>query len=120
MTLNELIAKYNELATAAGLATRKGFENKAKAEAAIAALTKTTKKASGAALRVRKASAVHQPGPRGFKVGPVWIASIKSGKGVAMKPANRPKLIEHATSVGVSVTDDLTHAEIVALIAKAI
>ena len=119
-TMNELITKYNGLATAAGVATRKGFENKAKAEAAIAELSKTTKKASGATLRVRKAGAVHNKGPRGFKYGPVWLQSIKSGKGVALKPANLPKLNETATSYNVSITADLTQAEIAALVAKAI
>ena len=120
LTLTQLIAKYNELATAAGVATRKGFESKAKAEAAIAALSKTTKKASGATLRVRKAGAVREKGPRGFKFGPVWLASIAAGKGVALKPANIAKVLETAQAKGVTVTKDLTQLEIVALIAKAI
>jgi|SRR5579859_3614509 len=123
LTLTQLIAKYNELATAAGVATRKGFESKAKAEAAIAALSKTTTKtakASGATLRVRKAAAVREKGPRGFKFGPVWLASIAAGKGVALKPANIKKVLETAEAKGVTVTKDLTQAEIVALIAKAI
>ncbi len=117
-TLNELITQYNTLATAAGVATRKGFESKAKAEAAIATLTKTTKKASGATLRVRKAGAVHEKGPRGFKYGPVWLTSIRNSKGVALKPSNLPKLREHAASAGVASTG--TSEEIVALLAKAI
>src|SRR5271154_3233853 len=119
-TLNELISQYNTAAVAAGQATRKSFENKAAAEAAIATLTKTTTKTSGATLRVRKAGAVRQKGPRGFKFGPVWLASITSGKGVALKPANIAKVLETAQAKGVTVTKDLTQLEIVALIAKAI
>jgi hypothetical protein len=121
-TLNDLISQYNALATAAGLATRRSFESKAKAEAAIAALSKTTKPkiASGATLRVRKAGAVREKGPRGFKFGPVWLASIKSGKGVALKPTNIKKVLETAEAKGVTVSKDLTQAAIVALIAKAI
>ena len=116
-TLNELVAKYNELATAKGLATRKSFDNKAKAEAAIAAL-KPAKK--GAALRVRKAGAVHQKGPRGFTFGPVWLASIKAGEGVALKAVNLPKLLETAKAFGVSVTADLDQTEVAKLVAKAV
>lgn len=116
-TLNELITSYNSLATAAGLPTRKGFESKAKAEAAIASLK--PKKSKSASLKIRKAGAVHEKGPRGFKFGPVWIASIVAGKGIALKAANLPKLKDTATTYGVNVTSDLTQDEIASAIAKA-
>lgn len=121
MTLNDLIAKYNTLAAAAGLPTRKGFDNKAKAEAAIASLT-----GKGAKLKVAKAAKtakvvkVHEKGPRGFKFGPVWLQSIRDGAGVALKPANLPKLRETAQAYGVTLTKDLNQAEMAAAIARAI
>ena len=117
-TLTALIATYNELALAAGKPTRKSFDSKAKAEAAIAALKPAAK---GAALKVRKArtpAAIREKGPRGFKFGPVWLASISEGKGVALKPQNLPKLKDTAQHYGLEVTDDLNQAEIVALVAK--
>jgi hypothetical protein len=116
MTLNELIAKYNELAQAAGKPPRKSFDSKAKAEAAIAAL-----QPKGSNLKVKKARAtapVREAGPRGFKFGPVWLASIVAGAGIALKPQNLPKLIETAKFKGVKVTKDLSQAEIAAAVAK--
>lgn len=119
-TLTALIAKYNELATAAGRATRKGFDNKTKALEAIASLEALLKpKASkGAALKVRKATSVRTKGPRGFKFGPVWMRSIAEGKGIALKPQNLPKLLETATFKDVTVSADLSQPEIAAAIAK--
>ena len=123
MTLNDLIAKYNTLAIAAGLPTRKGFDNKAKAEAAIASLTG---KGKGAKLKVAKAAKtakvvkIREKGPRGFKFGPVWLQSIRDGAGVALKPANLPKLRETAQAYSVTLTKDLNQAEMAAAIAKVI
>lgn len=123
MTLKDLIAKYNTLATAAGLPTRKGFDNKAKAEAAIASLIG---KGAGAKLKVAKAAKtakvvkVNEKGPRGFRFGPVWLQSIRDGVGVALKPANLPKLRETAQVYGVTLTEDLSQAEMAAAIAKVI
>lgn len=118
VTLATLIAQYNELATAAGLPTRKGFDNKAAAEAAIAALT-PKKGAKLKIAKVRKAAEVRAKGPRGFKFGPKWIASIVEGKGIALKPANLPKLLDTAAFKNVEVTPDLTQAEIASMVAKA-
>jgi hypothetical protein len=77
---------------------------------------------AGAALKVKKARAtsatIHEKGPRGFKFGPVWLKSIAEGKGVALKPANFPKLKDHAAAAGIEVTADLTQAEIATAIAK--
>jgi hypothetical protein len=117
MTLNDLIAKYNELAAAQGLPTRKGFDNKAKAEAAVAQLQLGAKVKIA---KVKRAVRQHEKGPRGFKFGPVWMSSIRLGRGVAMKPQNMPKLIETARHFGVKVTKDLNQAEVTAAIAKAI
>ena len=117
-TLTDLINTYNTLAGAAGLPTRKGFDNKAKAEAAIAALAPAPKAAT---LRVRKAGAVRAKGPRGFKVdSPAWLRSIADRKGIALSPSNLPKLLDTASVKGVSVSADMPQAEIVALVAAAI
>lgn len=115
-----MIAKYNELAIAAGKPTRKGFDSKLKAAAAIAALQLTSNK--GAKVKIAKAKRevkVHEAGPRGFIFGPVWVQSVRDGKGVALKPQNLPKLRLHAQKVGAEVTEDLSQAEIAALVAKA-
>ena len=123
MTLNDMITEYNTLATAAGLPTRAGFDNKAKAEAAIAALSS---KSNGAKLKVAKAAKtakvvkINEKGPRGFKFGPVWLQSIRAGVGVALKPANLPKLRETAQAYGVTLTEDLNQVEIAAAIARVI
>lgn len=119
-TLTALIAKYNELATAAGRATRKGFDNKTKALEAIAALEAVLKSKTrkGATLKVRKATSVRAKGPRGFKFGPVWMRSIAEGKGIALKPQNLPKLLETATFKGVAVGANLSQPDIAAAIAK--
>lgn len=122
MTLNELIAKYNALAASVGMPTRKGFDNKSKAEASLNTILEIVKAKSGegAKLKIRKAAQVHQKGPRGFKFGPIWMRSISEGKGVALKPQNMPKLLETATFKGIQVTPDLSQAEVAAAIAKAL
>jgi len=120
LTLTTLIAKYNELATSLGRPVRKGFDNKSKALEAISELESLLqpKESAGATLKVRKASAVRTKGPRGFKFGPVWMRSIREGKGIALKPQNMPKLMETASFVGVKVSDDLSQPEIAAVIAR--
>lgn len=109
-TMNDLVSAYNTLATSLGMPTRKGFDNKAKAEAAIKSLKR---KSSGGALRVRKAGAVRKAGPRGFRFGPVWIASIKSGDGIAYSPRNLPKLRQMGEAYGID--GSLTATDQVAL-----
>jgi hypothetical protein len=115
-TLKELVAEYNTLASAAGKPTRKGFDSKALAEAAIMAL----RPKASATIKVRKATAVREKGPRGFKFGPVWMQSIRDGKGVALKPQNMPKLLDTAAFMGVNVRNDQPQAEIAMAIAKVI
>ena len=100
-TMNDLVSEYNTLATELGRPARKGFDNKAKAEAALKALKALKRKSSGGALRVRKAGAVRSAGPRGFRFGPVWIASIKSGDGIAYSPRNFPKLRQMGEAYGI-------------------
>jgi hypothetical protein len=122
LTLAALVAQYNELATAAGKPTRKSFDSKALAQAAIKSLTPKKARKTGAEIKVRAArtpAAPHAAGPRGFKFGPVWVKSIVEGKGVALKVANLPKLLDTAKAKGVEVTEDLTQAEIAAAVAKA-
>lgn len=130
-TLNEMIALHNELAAKVGVPARKGFDNKTKASAAVDALkakvavmeaeaaqqaeTKVTRTS-----RVRGEIKVHERGPRGFKFGPVWVASVVAGRGVALMRQNLPKLSEHAQMVGVQVTPDLNQAEIAVMIAKTV
>ena len=117
MTLSQLIAKYNEVATQVGKPTRKSFDSKAKAEAAIKSITPKVSK--GASLKIKKVVATREKGPRGFKFGPKWMQSIMTGKGIALQAQNLPKLKDTATYKGISITDDLTQAEIAAMIAKA-
>lgn len=100
-TMNDLVSSYNALATQLGLPTRKGFDNKAKAAAALKALKSQARKSSGAARRVRKAGAVRTAGPRGFRFGPVWIASVKSLSGIALAPCNFPKLRQMGDAYGI-------------------
>ncbi len=119
-TLADLVAEFNTLATAAGEKTRKSFENKTVAEAAIKALKKTAGKSKGGAIKIRKAGATRNPGPGGFKFGPVWLESITAGKGIAMSVANLPKLLATAAHYEVEVTSDLTQEEIAKSVAKAI
>jgi hypothetical protein len=117
-TLAKLVATYNVLALAAGKPERKSFDNKTVAELAIKSLT--PKKSTGAALKIRKAAQTREAGPRGFQFGPVWIKSIVDGAGIALKVSNLPKLLATAASKGIEVTKDLTQAEIVAMVAKAV
>lgn len=118
-TLAQLIASYNELATAAGKPTRKGFDNKAAAEAAIKAIKKDARKAGGQ-VKVRAAAKARVAGPRGFSFGPVWMESIKAGAGIALQAANMPKLLATAEKYGVEITADLTQDEVAKMVAKAI
>ena len=124
MTMSQLVAKYNELAAKVGKPARKGFDNKTAAEGAIGALTLMLKSESkGAKLKIAKAKrsvTVHEKGPRGFKFGPVWMESIRTGKGVALKPQNMPKLMETAQHFSVDLTPDLDQREIAAAIAQTI
>lgn len=138
MTLSALIAFYNTLAIAAGAPVRKSFESKAKAQAAIKALQEQVKttleapaaKPAGAAKApkaatlkikaVRKAAKVREAGPRGFKFGAVWTESVKAGVGVALKPANMPKLEAMAMELKVTVKDGADQAELAAAIAQAL
>jgi len=175
-TLTEMLNTYNTLAQAAGKPTRKSFDNKAKAEAAIASLqtadpvvgtliettettvnttVKTTVETSTetavnhvaphvpeievqsvevqteghvasestetapASIRVRKAAAIRTHGPRGFKVNShAWMKSILARKGIALVPANFPKLLDTAAAHNVEVTEDMNASEIVASIAS--
>lgn len=101
-TMNDLVSEYNTLAAELGRPARKGFDNKAKAEAAIKDLMSLKPKSSAGTIRVRKAGAARNAGPRGFRFGPVWIASIKSGSGIAYAPRNFPKLQMMGEAYGIS------------------
>src|SRR5579859_2205679 len=46
---------------------------------------------------------VHRAGPRGFRYGAVFLKSVAEGKGVAVRPANLPKLLSLAKATGVQV-----------------
>lgn len=61
-------------------------------------------KTSKVKVHARKGSRggkVNMPGPRGYRLGAVWLKSIAEGKGAALKPANLPKLIATAQVRGV-------------------
>lgn len=132
MTLSALIAQYNTLAIAVGAPVRKSFDNKAKAQAALEVLqaqaaavpaAKPAKAPKAATLKikaVRKAAKVREAGPRGFKFGAVWTESVKAGVGVALKPANMPKLEAMAMELKVTVKDGADQAELAAAIAQAL
>lgn len=64
----------------------------------------------------RKTSTVNE-GPRGFRFGPVWIASVQAGEGVALLPTNVNKLMKHAEAVGVKVREGAAPEQIVKQIA---
>lgn len=118
-TVAELVAKAIELSGKSEETVRAVIlANKARSFSKIETLF--GKKTKAASVKIRKAGAVHAAGPKGFKFGPVWVASVVAGAGVALKPANLPKLVDHATHLGVEVTPDLTQVEIASAIAKAI
>lgn len=120
-TLAELISTYNQMALAQGLATRKSFDNKAKAEAAIAAIMPAPAPEVVKVRRPRQPAPVRLEGPRGFRTNsPAWVRSIMAGKGVAFIAPTLPKLIATAKVHGVNVPEGATQAEIGALIANAL
>jgi hypothetical protein len=87
--------------------------DRAKANAILRAAKKVDGKLRG--------SAVKTPGPRGYRIGPVWLKSIVEGKGIALHPSNLPKLLCTAAAKGVDLPNTtLTQPEIVAVIAKAV
>jgi hypothetical protein len=73
------------------------------------------------APREPKDPVIRNKGPRGFRVdSPAWLASIMACKGIALSAANMPKLLDTAAVHNVEITDDLTQAEIVEKISKAL
>ena len=70
------------------------------AEAETEAPKGRTIKAKG--QRARRTATVVTAGPRGFRFGEVWNASVKAGEGVALAPANINKLYAHADSLGIA------------------
>lgn len=119
----ELLAKAKELGVNDEAQARKIIkDNKVrsfkKLGEIIAKMATAGEKKSGAAKRVRKSTGIiHSEGPRGFKMGPVWLASIKSLKGIALSPSNLPKLKKTAESKGID-TEGKTQEELAAAIAK--
>ena len=91
---------------------------------AVVKAAKKQAKASGATLKIAKvkverAIVPRNKGPRGFRVdSPAWLKSITDGKGIALVPANLPKLMDTAEVKGAAVSADMTQAEIVQAIAK--
>jgi len=77
---------------------------------------------NGGQLRVAKyrSKVVHNEGKRGFQFGPKWLASVKSGSGIAVHPSNMPKLLKTAEKFNVKVPAAGTQVEIAAAIAKAL
>ena len=77
---------------------------------------------TGGQLRVAKfrSKVVHAEGKRGFQFGPKWLASVKSGAGIAVHPSNMPKLLKTAEKYNVSVPAKATQVEIAAAVAKAL
>lgn len=73
------------------------------------------------APREAKDPVIRNKGPRGFRVdSPAWLASIMACKGIALSAANMPKVLDTAAVNNVEVSDDLTQAEIVEKISKAL
>lgn len=110
LTLSAMIANYNTLATKAGLPTRKSFDNKAKAAAAIAEVTKLTKAAKTKVSNTEN----------GFRFGPVWQESIIAGSGVALREVNRPKLEAAVKHFNVTVPENASIDQLAAAIANVI
>jgi hypothetical protein len=116
--VGELVAKAIELGMEEDAAKKLIKDKAIRSYSKLTTMIEESKKPKN--IKVRKAAVLRQEGPRGFKVGPVWIASIKAGKGVALKPSNLPKLKKTAEEYKVTVKDDATHEEIVAAIAAAL
>ena len=86
---------------------------------ALAEATKFAQKApvaTGKATKVGKV-AIQQEGPRGFRFGPVWMKAIRECSGIAIKPANAPKLFGTAAHFGITPNPDETLRELCARIA---
>jgi hypothetical protein len=87
--------------------------DRAKANAVIRAAKKVQGKLHG--------SSVNSPGPRGFRLGAVWLKSIVEGKGPAIAAANLPKLVATAAAKGIPIPSrQLTQKELAEHIAKAL
>lgn len=85
------------------------------------AVKRMAKTAKADSTSTPKEAAIRNKGPRGFRVdSPAWMASIQSGKGIALSPANLPKLLDTAAVHNVEISEDLTQAEIVEKISKAL
>lgn len=86
--LVEQQAAVVEAATAAGLKAKRGRKAKNPADVKVV-----------------------EAGPRGFRFGEVWNASVKSGAGVALHPANFNKLVAQAKAAGFEVAEVAFSAE---------
>lgn len=111
--VGELAAEHAQraepAAPAAPAAPAKSSKPKAEAE------EKPTKKFARQG-RTKRTTAIAE-GPRGFRFGPVWTASVQAGEGVALLDVNKNKLLKHAESLGIT---SFTAADESAKIAKAI
>ena len=74
---------------------------------------------TGATVRVKSTSTSTpvEAGPRGFRFGDVWNASVKAGTGIAVSEANRNKLIAQAVSLAVDHDAAIPSKDLAALVA---
>lgn len=54
----------------------------------------------------------------GFRFGPVWLASVKNGKGIAAKPQNFPKLIETARLQNIEIPSNIDQIQLLGLLSS--
>lgn len=70
------------------------------------------------AMKTTKSVKAFVPSHRFTFNGKGWMASIKEGSGIALKPANREKLVAHAISLKVGAPSDLKKLKQETLLAK--
>ena len=136
LSTSAITQMYNEIAAKIGMNTVKRFADKSTAiKRALAAATAAEEAAKAEAKRLKaeaKAAGTSEPkaprepkpqtirnkGPRGFRVdSPAWVKSIMECKGIALLPANLPKLLDTAEVHGVDHTGK-TSAEIAKMISE--
>lgn len=73
-------------------------------------------------LRRKQGVKITAAGPRGFRLGPVWLKSIAEVKGAALKSANLPKLLATADVKGVTVPrgKNVSQRDVVEALSKAL
>lgn len=129
MTNEENVVKVDEKSTNAEVVTTEVLQEEPKVEEVVEEVKaseqveepKVEEKPKVAKKeKVAKEITPVQPGPRGFRFGPTWNASVKSGAGIALMEVNRNKLIAQAVALEIeqSIIDKGDAVEIAKAIAE--